>query len=648
MTIALSPAFGAGWQFFTDDGIPLAGGFLYSYAAGTTTPATTYTSVTGGTANANPIVLDASGRVPEQVWITIGSSYKFILKDALYTQIWEKDNISVYTGVDPFIALANNSNPALGDNMIGYRQSNAAGLLTGAVGKTVHDKLQEFVSVKDFGAVGDGTTDDTAALVLALKAGRNVHFPAGTYKITTCVELVNMNGWSMTGDGIGVSTIIADATGAGFTAPRILMFYIDNCDRWTISGITFNVNRSTAFVNDPSDTMYVTLCDLWTISDCEFIYHPRMAFYALSVNYFTLKDCFFYHYAPGVNTYNFNIDSVIADGVKPELATDSTYGVVSGNTCIGASNQVRGQHIAVLGNFFTGSKHGCGILAGGSYSSGDGKEYWGWYLIANNTSIYNSGRDATPTHVRGLEVAGAYNIIANNILNQNGGVGLMNFGRWATITGNTCCGNGVNIATHPTMDKLDRSGISLYQDATLGANGAGASFCTIVGNSAYDLGADTQWYNYSEQTHDMEGVVLASNQFYKVAAGGTAVYIQSLKGYYETQDWIPWTCTVTSDGGALTSWAVDYAVYKLSSQKVEFQIRITVTTKGAGTNLICTIPPILFGAKNDQVVNAILLDGAASAVWPAYVHHTSGKIYAEGTIADGKTYVISGWYQTEG
>src|SRR5689334_11016282 len=54
---------------------------------------------------------------------------------------------------------------------------------SGASTRTVSAKLQEWVSVKDFGATGDGTTDDSTAFDNAVSTGRLVHVPAGTYRV---------------------------------------------------------------------------------------------------------------------------------------------------------------------------------------------------------------------------------------------------------------------------------------------------------------------------------------------------------------------------------------------------------------------------------------------------------------------------------
>jgi len=93
MTVSISLFAGVGAQFFTDDGVPLAGGLIYSYAAGTTTPKTAYTDSTGNIAHPNPIILNSAGRVPGgEIWLTLGS-YKFILATSTNVTIATYDNV---------------------------------------------------------------------------------------------------------------------------------------------------------------------------------------------------------------------------------------------------------------------------------------------------------------------------------------------------------------------------------------------------------------------------------------------------------------------------------------------------------------------------------------------------------------------------
>lgn len=93
MAVNLSAFAGVGAQFFNDSGVPLSGGLLYSYAAGTTTPATTWTTNTGTVANTNPIVLDSAGRTPAEIWITSGVDYKFILKTSTGITVGTYDDV---------------------------------------------------------------------------------------------------------------------------------------------------------------------------------------------------------------------------------------------------------------------------------------------------------------------------------------------------------------------------------------------------------------------------------------------------------------------------------------------------------------------------------------------------------------------------
>jgi len=103
-------------QFIDAAGVPLAGGFLYTYEAGTTTPQATYTDSTAATANSNPIVLDARGEA--NIWLS-SANYKFKLTNAEGTEIWTVDNIAApSTALSPVFSSnvtisANTSGPAL-------------------------------------------------------------------------------------------------------------------------------------------------------------------------------------------------------------------------------------------------------------------------------------------------------------------------------------------------------------------------------------------------------------------------------------------------------------------------------------------------------------------------------------------------------
>ncbi len=192
MTVNISYFAGAGWQFFDNNGVPLTGGLLYTYTAGTTTPQTTYTTNAGSIANSNPIVLDSAGRTPNEIWLTSGVNYKFVLKDSSSVQIGSWDNIS---GVNDISAFSNTTNINEGDALIGFKQADYAGLLPNATGRTVHSKLTEMISVWDFMTSaqiadvqsGTGSIDVRAACQNAINAAKNlgatVHFPSGTYLI---------------------------------------------------------------------------------------------------------------------------------------------------------------------------------------------------------------------------------------------------------------------------------------------------------------------------------------------------------------------------------------------------------------------------------------------------------------------------------
>jgi parallel beta-helix repeat protein len=249
MAVNLSPYGGVGAQFLDNAGNVLTGGKIETYAAGTTVPQATYTDATGTTFHPNPIILDASGRVPSggEIWLTDGLLYKFVLRDSNNVLIATYDNIA---GINSnFVNFTNqqeiqtatagqtvfnlattqyqpNTNSLSvfvdGVNQYGpgaqyaYLETDSdtvtfvnglhVGALvkfttsqlnsstggdafsisylppfTNATGTNVGNKLAQTISVLDFGAVGDGVTDDYTAISNALTAavGKQLIFPSG-------------------------------------------------------------------------------------------------------------------------------------------------------------------------------------------------------------------------------------------------------------------------------------------------------------------------------------------------------------------------------------------------------------------------------------------------------------------------------------
>jgi hypothetical protein len=118
----------------------------------------------------------------------------------------------VYAGAIPGLSAST------GSSLVGHIASG-----TGAVATTVQIKLRESVSVKDFGAVGDGVTDDTAAIQAAITAGAGgkVYFPAATYLISSALTVVSSNTRL---EGAGVGTVIKNTSLTG----HALKFFPNN------------------------------------------------------------------------------------------------------------------------------------------------------------------------------------------------------------------------------------------------------------------------------------------------------------------------------------------------------------------------------------------------------------------------------------
>ena len=129
-------------SFFDANGDPLALGTIEFYITNTSTPTPIYSDSIGTSAGTS-VTLNSLG-APENS----GTAIALFFDDTVTYKIVRKDASGVEIGptIDPYIVR---------DNI--YTRS-----ATGAVARTIESKLDDVVSVKDFGAVGDNISDDTA------------------------------------------------------------------------------------------------------------------------------------------------------------------------------------------------------------------------------------------------------------------------------------------------------------------------------------------------------------------------------------------------------------------------------------------------------------------------------------------------------
>lgn len=189
---------------------PYSGALAYFYATGTTTPQSVYTTSSLGTPHANPVVADSSGKFAN-IYFDASLTYRVVIKNSA-------GSVTLHD-IDPVNpGILSSLTASSGSSLLGFIQAG-----TGAVARTAQAKMRERFSVKDFGATGDGTTDDTtncqAAMTAAKAAGAELYFPEGTYRINASSLTLQFDGgnllskFKITGAGARATIIKATATG---------------------------------------------------------------------------------------------------------------------------------------------------------------------------------------------------------------------------------------------------------------------------------------------------------------------------------------------------------------------------------------------------------------------------------------------------
>jgi len=288
---------------------------------------------------------------------------------------------------------------------------------TGSVATNVEDKLAQYVSVKDFGAVGDGVTDDTAAIQAAINyaigGNSKLVFAPGTYVTTgNTVTPYTNNTLEICGDG-AVIKIGANQTGLDLT----------DVQNVTITGLTF---LSTAISGGSQSGIRVTSSSRVVIKDCRF----STLFYGVN---FVSTDV-------GLVTGPYPIPSQINNcvmkgcGAGVYLATLAEYVVVSGcnitdctfygitvdaGNCTVIGNSVNGNVIGIQFDGATSTNGDHGAIVGNTVNHNDKCGIW---IKSLDYSMLVTGNNVWAQIGANLGVApydAPYGIVLQNAKNVN-------------------------------------------------------------------------------------------------------------------------------------------------------------------------------------------------------------------------------------
>jgi hypothetical protein len=509
-------------QFFDSAGNPLAGGKLYTYAAGTTTPLASYTDSTGNVANANPVVLDARGEA--SVWLA-ASQYKLALYTASNVLVWTVDGLN---GPDQatLASILSTLAASSGSSLVGFLQAG-----TNAQSRTVQSKLRDTVSVLDFGADPTGASDSRAAFQSAVNAviaaGRGtVYVPDGTYLIngTTSSDSI-LNGvlfpWDnnydlrpylrLVGDG-GVTIKAGSNSMAVF---RVSTTFVE------ISGICIDGNGKTDVTGIgvwPENVGNVTLTS--PVSQSYFLSHSV-----------TIKNCFIgMDFQPGVTDTTNRQSGCFYHSVYNYHGNTNTQHLVFSypydyNTAPSGTNQ----------NYTTRSGfYNCSFVNGnvGIYAKGVGDVFFyntNVELINSTSNARGTAPLATPTGVyvssqgtfaKIVQMFGGYIEACTETLYNGRTNGVATFG---TVYTPPATGNFRNIV------KLDRNGLTLAFDS---AN-ANVDFATDAGGGLSVMADPGNAKAATFLQMGMDGVYGFALQPYLRASGPSAVTTSgNFHGFY--------------------------------------------------------------------------------------------------------------------
>jgi hypothetical protein len=216
---------------------------------------------------------------------------------------------------------------------------------TGATTRTLQNKLRDVISVKDFGAVGDGVADDTAEIQAALDAGAGkcVYLPPGTYK-TTAALTISANTTVQADDRRAVIDVqpANPATPNGDPGPSTCNNgFVINGDNVIIDGLKFKGTNeakystvNTILREEYACGIYATNKQNIVVTNCVFEQFGNGVLFNGGNNYKIIDNLFFGGRQMGRANDTANTHDIWMNGFYGITATKGFRGIISRNHCL--------------------------------------------------------------------------------------------------------------------------------------------------------------------------------------------------------------------------------------------------------------------------------------------------------------------------
>jgi hypothetical protein len=499
------------------------------------------------------------------------------------------------------------------------------------------------VNVLDFGAVGDGVTDDTAAIQAAIDSSPNgvINFPSGTYKLSAPILLTDANGHNFQGaiTGDNATLVFTNAGSATDTdaamAHGFQAYPVTNGSGGDITGLRDVVIEGLRFQGPTHGAcVYITNSQNVTIQNCQFTLSRYGVATECCINTKILDNVFTTHQNAGLGMImSSNTANVWYGSATPSTTYWNDSPLVQGNGFLSSSLSSTLAHILDYGSQSESTRL---IQSNFFYSRWDNT---GPFI---STQYGYVGRNCNTTMTRNWFENVNYPV---RILNSNAAEGAINLPgvTGAEPSGTFAVSNFVNGFSYNgdfNGNWFARSLISLeLSGITGGPSRIGQNISQFIQNAGVHLKSTQTGSQVIVDSGDTVFVPVGTYSYKSLATPSTyAPLANKLTSY---------TPIVSSTSGTITSYTINSAVYsQIKADLVSIIIDVTITNNGTGATVLnITLPPeftAISGAANGRcfITSAHSISGTISSTGIFIIKY-------DGTypVTTGDRFIITGQYQ---